>query len=337
MVHRDIVVVGASAGGVEALQTLIAGLPADFPAAVLMVLHMPAHSPSLLPGILARKGRLPITDAKDGEVPVPGRVYVASADRHLLLGPDCIRLSRGPKENRARPAVDVLFRSAAHNFGPRVIGIVLSGRLDDGTAGLWTIKDCGGLALVQSPEDADYASMPESALKHVKVDHTLPVADMPTLLVELTRKAVHSDEQPMFPDRLAIETGIALESNALQEGVMQLGEISPNTCPECHGVLVRIKEGSIIRYRCHTGHAYSLETLLAEVNEEIDVTLVSAMRAIEERILLLEEMENIAREQHDTANSQKWAQQKQVTEQYVQGVRQLVLSHHLFGRTEADE
>ena len=118
---------------------------------------------------------------------------------------------------------------------------------------------------------------------------------------------------------------------------MQLGEISPNTCPECHGVLVRIKEGSIIRYRCHTGHAYSLETLLAEVNEEIDVTLVSAMRAIEERILLLEEMENIAREQHDTANSQKWAQQKQVTEQYVQGVRQLVLSHHLFGRTEADE
>jgi two-component system, chemotaxis family, protein-glutamate methylesterase/glutaminase len=333
MTHRDIVVIGASVGGLEALKILIAGLPADFPAAVLVVVHTSPHSPNYTHTILARSGTLPVTNAEDGEALIPSHIYVAPPDRHLLLGSGAIRVTRGPKENRSRPAVDALFRSAAQNFGPRVIGIVLTGNLDDGTAGLWAIKDCGGTALVQAPNDAEYPSMPESALKHVAVDYTLPVADMPRLLVELTRKPVNVP-QPVSLDKLRIETSIALEGNGLKEGVMKLGDISPNTCPECHGVLVRIKEGSIIRYRCHTGHAYSLETLLAEVNEEIDITLVSAMRAIEERILLLDEMENTAREQQDIVHAKKWEQQKQVTEEYVQAVRELVLSHNLFGKIE---
>jgi two-component system chemotaxis response regulator CheB len=334
MIHRDIVVIGASSGGLEALKTLIAGLPADFPAAVLVVVHISPHTPSQLPTILGRSGSLQVTNAKDGETVVPGHIYVAPSDRHLLLGPHTIRVTRGPKENRSRPAVDALFRSAAQNFGPRVIGIVLTGNLDDGTAGLWAIKDCGGTAVVQAPDDAQYPSMPESALKHVVVDHTLPVADMPDLLTELTRSTIRT-QQVVSSDKSKIETSIALEGNALQEGIMKLGDISPNTCPECHGVLVRIREGSIIRYRCHTGHAYSLETLLAEVNEEIDITLVSAMRAIEERILLLDEMGHSAREQQDIAHAKKWEGEKQLTEQYVERVRELVLSHNLFGRTEA--
>jgi two-component system, chemotaxis family, protein-glutamate methylesterase/glutaminase len=335
MVHRDIVVVGASAGGVEALQALVAGLPATFPATVFVVLHIPAHTPSQLHTILARVATLPVTPAEDGQAIVPGRVYVARTDRHLLLEADRLRVTRGPKENRVRPAVDVLFRSAAYTFGPRVIGIVLSGMLDDGTAGLWAIKDQGGIALVQSPQEAQHASMPESALQHVEIDATLSVASMPAALVELTREPVNVPEPAVPYQALEIETRIALEGNALQGGIMQLGPVSPNTCPECHGVLVRIQEGAIVRYRCHTGHAFSLQTLLAEVNEEIDATLWGAVRAIEERILLLREMEQLARKQQDRATAQQCTELAEATGQQVQRIRELVLNHTLFGRPDS--
>lgn len=261
MAQRDIVVVGASAGGVAALQALIAGLPATFPAAVLVVLHIPPHTPSHLDTILARAGTMPVTSAQDNEPIVPGHVYVASTDRHLLVEADHLRVTRGPKENRVRPAIDALFRSAAYVFGPRVIGIVLSGMLDDGTAGAWTIKERGGMVLVQSPEDAEHPPMPESALKYVAVDYTLPVADMPAFLAQLTRRPIATAADAAPAEALRIETRIALEGNALREGIMELEAISPNTCPECHGVLVKIKEGPIVRYRCHTGHAFSLQTL----------------------------------------------------------------------------
>ncbi len=331
MVHHDIVVVGASAGGVAALQSLVAGLPATFPAAVLVVLHIPAHTPSQLYTILARAGSLPVVSAVDGDTIAPGCVYVAPTDRHLLVEADRLRVTRGPKENRMRPAVDVLFRSAAYTLGPRVIGVVLSGMLDDGTAGLWAIKDRGGIALVQSPEDAQHASMPESALQHVAVDYTLPVAAMPALLVQLTQEPIALQKDVAPTTTLQIETRIALEGNALQGGIMQLGTVSSNTCPECHGVLVRIQEGPIIRYRCHTGHAYSLQTLLAEVNEEVDMTLWGALRAIEERILLLREMAQVTGN-YDTVTAQHYAEQAQATELHAQHIRELVLNHTLFGQ-----
>jgi two-component system chemotaxis response regulator CheB len=216
MAHRDIVVVGASAGSVAALQALVAGLPATFPAALLVVLHIPAHTPSQLHFILARAGTLPVTPAEDGEPIVPGHAYVAPADRHLLLEPERLRVTRGPKENRMRPAVDVLFRSAAYTFGPRVIGIVLSGMLDDGTAGLWAIKDRGGMVLVQSPEDAEHDAMPQSALQHVAVDHSLPVAGMPALLTTLTCEPIAAVADAAPAEVLQIETRIALEGNALR-------------------------------------------------------------------------------------------------------------------------
>jgi two-component system chemotaxis response regulator CheB len=332
MAHRDIVVVGASAGGVAALQTLVAGLPATFPAAILVVLHIPAHTQSQLHTILARACALPVTAAGDGDAIVPGHVYVAPTDRHLLLEAARIRVTRGPKENRMRPAIDVLFRSAAYTFGPQVIGVILSGMLDDGTAGLWAIKDRGGVALVQSPDDAEHASMPESAIQHVAVDATLPVAAMPARLLQLTHDPIALESAAPAP-AMQIETRIALEGNALQGGIMQLGAVSSNTCPECHGVLVRIKEGSIVRYRCHTGHAFSLQTLLADVNQEIDTMLWGALRAIEERILLLREMEELARATNDTVTAQQCAQQAEDTERGVQPIRELVLNHSLFGHT----
>lgn len=186
MAQHAIVVIGASAGGLAAIETIVAGLPAGFPAAVLVVLHIPPDAPSHLPAILERSSRLPVAAAQDGEIVRPGRVYVAPTDRHLLLQSDNrLRLTQGPREHWVRPSVDALFRSAAETCGRRVIGIVLSGSLDDGTAGLLAIKDSGGQTVVQAPTDAEHPSMPESAINHVLVDYVLPVADMPALLETL--------------------------------------------------------------------------------------------------------------------------------------------------------
>jgi two-component system chemotaxis response regulator CheB len=332
MVYRDIVAVGASAGGIPALQALIADLPSSFPAAIFVVLHVAAHSPNLLPDILARAGKLPVTLAVDREPIRPGHVYVAPADRHLLLEGDHLRVTRGPKENRVRPAIDVLFRSAAYSFGSRVIGVVLSGMLDDGTSGAWAIKDRGGIIIVQSPQEAGYPSMPESTLRHVAVDYVLPVADMPALLMRLTNESITVIEGAKPAEVLRIETHIALEGNALQEGIMQLGEISPNTCPECQGVLIRIKEGLITRYRCHTGHAYTLRTLLAAINEEVEMTLWSSLRATDERILLLQEIMEEARANNEDAAVQQCAEQIQNTELHLDHIRAAVLDYRMFGQ-----
>jgi two-component system chemotaxis response regulator CheB len=190
MAFRDIVGIGTSAGGVEALRALIGGFPASLRASVFIVLHIAAHTPSRLHEILRHVSALPVEPASDGALIRPGHIYVGVADRHLFLEGKRIRITRGPKENRMRPAVDVLFRSAAHSFGPRVIGVVLTGNLNDGTAGLQAVKKHGGIALVQSPEDALYPSMPQNALEHVAVDYVLSIAEMPQVIASLCRERV---------------------------------------------------------------------------------------------------------------------------------------------------
>lgn len=293
MAHRDIVVIGASAGGVEALQKLLGGLLPTLPVAVFVVLHMPPYQRSELAAILARATAWPVVEASDGAPVVRGKVCVAVPDHHLLFDQERLRVTRGPKENRTRPAIDVLFRSAAFNFGPRVIGIILTGTLDDGTAGLWAVKDRGGIAIVQSPAEAVFASMPESALRHVAVDVVLPILDISAAIATFAAETLPETERPAAP-LMEIETRIAMNEDALNDGELQLGPLSRYTCPECNGTLVRLVEESVVRYRCHVGHAYSEQTLLGQVTEQVDIAFSQALRAIEDRMLLLRDFKQQA-------------------------------------------
>lgn len=289
MPHRDLVVVGASAGGVEVLKQLVAGLPKDLAAAVLIVLHIAPSSPSVLPRLLARRSTLPVRFAEDDEPIAHGVVYVAPPDRHLVVEPGRLRLTRAPRENHSRPAIDPLFRSAALAYGRRAIGVILSGRLDDGTAGLWAIKERGGIAVVQDPDDAAHADMPRNALAYTTPDHLVRGDQVGALIGCLVRESIDEDAAPPASRELELEVKIAMEDSAFREGIMQLGPVSPYTCPECHGSLVRHAEGGIPRFRCHTGHAFSLDSLLAVMTESVESALWSALRAVEESVMLLRE------------------------------------------------
>lgn len=326
MIRRDIVVMGASAGGVEILKTLVAGLPPNLPAAILLVLHIPPHVPSMLGEILDRVSALPVVYPKDGDPILPGHVYVPKPDHHLLVEENRIRVTRGPKENRARPAVDVLFRSAAYFFGPRVIGIVLTGNLDDGTAGLWAVKDRGGVALVQSPEDAAYPSMPQSALEHVAVDDVLPAADMPDAIVQLVGLPAMNIKRPPNTKSMETEIKVALGEDALHAGSLQLGTVTANTCPECHGVLSQMQEGPILRYRCHTGHAFSSQVLLNQIEEEIDTNLWNTLRVLDEQIILMRKMAQQEKSEGSQIEHSRYDERIHKVEKYRQQLRSMVIS-----------
>jgi two-component system chemotaxis response regulator CheB len=327
MPGHDIMVVGASAGGLEALKLLVSGLPQDFRAALFVVQHIAPEAVSVLPAILSRAGPLPAAHADNGQAIEPGHIYVAPPDHHLLVEPWHIRLTRGPKENRFRPAVDVLCRSAAYAYGPRAVGVILTGSLDDGTAGLWAIKDRGGIAVVQDPEEALFPSMPKSALRHVAVDYCLPLADIAPLLVRLS--AIPAPEEGGSPvsERLDIEARIAKEANALEIGVMRLGTLSPYTCPDCHGVLMQIEEGGLLRFRCHTGHAFSVSNLLAEVSESIEQALWSTLRGMEESLLLLQHLARHTRVGGEGATADLLETKAREVTQRVALIRQAVIGH----------
>jgi two-component system, chemotaxis family, protein-glutamate methylesterase/glutaminase len=287
--NKDIVVIGASAGGMEALQKLVSRLPAGLPASLFVVRHLAPGATSVLPSVLSKAGPLPAGHPEDGDRVEPGRIYVAPNDHHMLLEKGYIRVARGPKENRFRPAIDPLFRSAAYVYGPRVVGVVLTGALDDGTAGLWTIKMRAGTTVVQEPSDALIRSMPLSALDNVAVDYKLPVSEIGALLARLVREpaaepiAISEEEE----EKTRHELRVAKEREALEEQSLSLGELSPFTCPECHGVLTMLREGRMIRFRCHTGHAFSSDTLLASSSEELEARLWDAVRAADESMILL--------------------------------------------------
>jgi len=287
--HRDVIVVGASAGGVEALRELVRGLPEDLPASVIIVIHLPPASPSMLAGILSRAGRLPAEHARDGEPLRPGRIFVAPPDVHTILDGDTVRLARGPRENLHRPAIDPLFRSAAVGHGRRVIGVVLTGALDDGTAGLGAIKRMGGVAVVQDPADALYPSMPQSALRNVKVDHCLPLSEMPALLDRLTREAMTDSPVPAAPIDMKMEVGMAQMDSSADE-LDQIAERSTFTCPECQGTLWEMRDKQALRYRCHVGHAYSGESLISQQSSNLEDALWAAVRAFEENAKLAQKM-----------------------------------------------
>ena len=321
--------IGASAGGFEAIKQLVALLPSDLDATIFIVWHMSPDVTGILPQVINQQKTILATNAVDNEIVTTNRIYVAPPDRHLLLENGFVRVSRGPKENRFRPAVDPLFRSAAYIYGPRVIGVVLSGGLDDGTAGLWTIKSRGGIAIVQEPAEAEVSSMPENALAAVAVDYRVTIAELAPLLVRLTAETVTEVGEIAMEEqqKIAIETRIAAQNGALGLGVLTLGKPSHFACPECHGVLSAITDGDLVRYRCHTGHAYSADSLLTTLTENVEDTLWSAIRSLEESIILLNNLGDHYADKNQPKLAAMCFQKVQEAETRAEIVRQTVFNH----------
>ncbi|WP_128548601.1 chemotaxis protein CheB [Larkinella soli] len=329
MEKRNIIVMGASAGGFTAFKKIIAGLPSDLDAAIFIVWHMAPSIRGMLPQVLGHLTTMPVAHAQDREPIQTNRIYIAPPDHHMLLEPGYVRVTRGPKENRFRPAVDPLFRSAAYSYGSRVIGVILSGALDDGTAGLWTVKHYGGLAIVQDPREAEVPSMPLSAIRQVGVDHVVSLAEIPPLLIRLTDRPA-PEKSPVATEeneKINAEIRIAAEDNALEINIMQYGQLSPYTCPECHGVLTLLKEGPLARFRCHTGHAYSADTLLAAITEKIEDSLYSAIRGVDESIVLLNHLGDHFAEANQPKLAALYFQKAQQAGERSTLVRQAVLLH----------
>ncbi|MBW3127420.1 chemotaxis protein CheB [Hymenobacter profundi] len=287
-----LIVIGTSAGGMPALTRLVAQLPATLPAAVLVVQHLaPDSTGQPLVHRLSMHTSLHCQLAVDQTPLQAGTLYLAPPDRHLLTHEDRILVTKGPHENNYRPAADALFRSAAVAFDSHVIGVVLTGMLHDGTAGLDFVKRCGGTAVVQDPADAEFASMPESALRHVAVDYVVPMSQMGALLMDLVGQQVSKPEhRPHIPHDLQLEAAIAERVMGTVDEVSEIGHQVPLTCPGCGGNLWEVNEGSVLRFRCHTGHAYTAEALLESSQQEMEETLWVALRMMEERKNLLSNM-----------------------------------------------
>jgi two-component system chemotaxis response regulator CheB len=286
---HDIVVVGASAGGVEALRAIVSELPDDLPAAVFVVLHVPAIATSVLPAILGRAGDLAAAHAEDGAEIERRRIYIAPPDHHLLIQPGFMRVNRGPKENGYRPAIDPTFRTAAATYGSRVIGVVLSGVLDDGSAGLAAVKSHGGRALVQDPTDALYPMMPESAIQAAEPDLVLPPTELAAAIVSAVHEAAPNTLVPIGDALLDDERFMEIDRAASDSP--KFGSPSGFVCPDCGGALWESEEETgLLKFRCRTGHGYSVETLAAEQTEVVESALWGALRPLEERAAMARRM-----------------------------------------------
>ncbi len=324
MPERDIIVVGASAGGVEALKQFVAGLPGDLPASVFIVLHTAPSTPSLLPHILTRAGSLPAEHATHGTRFQRGRVYIAPPDRHMMLEDGAIRLVRGPAENRHRPAIDPLFRSAARAHGPRVIGVLLSGMLDDGTGGMHAIKSRGGVAIVQDPETATFSEMPRNAIEYVEVDQVVPIEEMGAVIARRVRESVPLEAKG-GTQQLAKEVRYAGFDMAQIENEDQVGKPSTFACPDCNGTLWEVDEDGVLRFRCRVGHAYSAESLLSAKTDSTEAALWAAMRALEEDAALARRMAERARQRRHLSTALRYQRQAESSSAHAAALRDLLL------------
>ena len=312
--RRDVIVVGASAGGVEALVRLVRGLPPDLDASVCVVLHVASSGTSVLPSILDRAGPLPAQPAVDRDPVERGRIVVGPPNCHLLLGREGVRLGQGPRENGHRPAIDALFRTAAKAFGPRVIGVILSGALDDGTLGLSAIKEAGGLAVVQDPDDALAPSMPQSAMHAVEVDFVVPADEIAGLLTRVVTETVEDvlpepGEQVDIADTIAaVDPGISSQTGGL-------------TCPECGGPLTPEEPNGVLRFRCRVGHVFSEESLLDAQSRGVETALWVAIRSLEERAALLRRTSERIRDRGHEGLAERMARQADAAEGHAQLIR----------------
>lgn len=332
MLADRVITVGASAGGVQSIVALVASLLKALDAAVFVVLHIPPNFVSNLPQLLSKKGPLPAVHPMNGDKIKRGQIYVAPPDHHLLLEAGRMLVTRGPKENRFRPSIDALFRSAAYTYGPRAIGIVLSGALDDGTSGLWSVKRMGGVTIVQDPSEASFDSMPASALSQVEVDHCLPAHRMGEMLDRLIKQLPRESTDGGDGEQRTMETeiSVAMNGDAFKKGIMDTGPLTSFTCPECHGVLVKLTEGKLNRFRCYTGHAYSSSALLASIMETIDASYWGAMRSLEEAAMLLEQTGRSLAEGGEEKAAALFLEQAQTATQQSRSLRETVLSSERF-------
>lgn len=306
---HDIVVVGASAGGVEALTRLVGALPPDLPSALFVVLHLPPTGTSVLAHILDRSGRLPAETARDGQAIEPGRIYVAPPDHHLLVGRGVMRLTRGPRENGHRPAIDTLFRSAAQAYGNRAVGVVLSGTLDDGTLGLLNIKERGGIAVVQDPGDASFDGMLRSAIENVETDYILPAPEIGPVLAELAERVVEEKGGISVSEREEEEIEVARAEVKYPKSALRAGTPSVYSCPECNGTLWEIREAKLLHFRCRVGHAFSSDTLIESKSESVEEALWTAMRTLDEKVALARRLRDRARERGHVAAERRFLEQ----------------------------
>jgi two-component system chemotaxis response regulator CheB len=291
MATRDIVVIGASAGGVEAVSRIVSKLPADLPASVFITIHFPPQGISVLPRILARVGSMPVDHAEDQAPITAGRIYIAPPDQHLLIYPGRMRLIRGPTENGNRPAIDPMFRSAAVAYGARVIGVVLTGNLDDGTAGLLAIKRRHGVAIVQNPMDAMFSSMPASAVQNVEPNEILKLDDIAAAIIRYTGETVPEGIETAPPTIDVSENGYsAFEMAMIENPDEHPGNPSGFGCPDCGGALWQIRDGDLIRFRCRVGHAWTSDGLIERQDAALEAALWSALRALEESVALSDQM-----------------------------------------------
>lgn len=320
-----VVALGASAGGLQAVRDLVAGLGDDFPAAVLVVIHTSPEVPCRRAELLARHTNLRARMAREGDALAAGHVYVAAPDHHLLVEGGRLLVRRGPIENNVRPAVDPLFRSAAASFGPRAIGVVLSGfESQDGVSGLKAIKRCGGFSIVQDPDDAEFDGMPDQAIALDSPDRVLRIAEMPAVV----RRRIAEPKPPMpeVPPEIVLEVRIAAHDQGVVTPPAPLGQPSLLTCPECGGALREIEDGTTVRYRCHVGHAYSAGDLSSSQLSEVDRALAAALRAINERIALLQRLVQQAHRSNRTYAVRSWEERITEYEGHASAIRKLLLT-----------
>lgn len=287
MPQRDVIAIGGSAGSVEVIRTICRTMPADLPASILIAVHVGARNPNLLAGILDMGGPLPASTAVDGETIQRGRIYVAPADHHLLIDGTVLRLGRGPRENMARPAIDPLFRSAGLSAGPRAIGVLLSGMLNDGASGLADLKRCGGVTVVQSPLDATEGEMPRTALLASDIDYRAAASELGALLDRLARD--EAGPSHAAPGSVALEVAIAMGRPSDSPTIAEIADPVPLGCPGCGGTLSQIRR-SPLRFRCQVGHGYTAEALAHEQESSVDEAFRMALRVIGERAVLMDKL-----------------------------------------------
>ena len=332
--NRDILVIGGSSGSSGVLKRILANLPPDLPASIFIVTHVPSNSAGFLDEVLAKESNLPVAQAVDRQAMERGHVYVAPPDRHLLLLDGIIRLGDGPRENMARPAIDPLFRSAALSFGSRVTGVVLSGLLNDGAAGLYAIKACGGTTVVQHPLDAEADAMPLAALETAEVDHVASAAELGALLTQIIRTGAGPNHPPS--DELRLEVDIAVGGRLGSANLRRLAEPSPLSCPDCGGVLSEVRGARPLRFRCQIGHAYTAD-VLAVHSDKVDEAVRVAMRIMEERVTLVERMAADARQTGRPAVAELYEARSEEYRRYATTLRDAALSMSRLGTRRPEQ